>query len=55
MKVIVKWENHKRVYTIGIAHFLKELGIDVDNAKIEKTITKLLEQQEMADASEHQE
>lgn len=47
MIVLVKWQEHDRSYTIGISRFLKELNLNVDNAKIEQTIKKLLEQEEM--------
>lgn len=47
MIVLVKWKEHDRQYTIGINKFFDKLGIDVDNAKIEQTIKKLLEQQEL--------
>ncbi len=47
MIVLVRWEDHDRQYTIGINKFFDKLDIDVDNAKIEQTIKKLLEQEEM--------
>ena len=46
MIVLVKWTTHNRQYSIGLQEFLKQLDIDVDNAKIELTVKKLLEQQE---------
>lgn len=52
MIVLVKWQEHNRQYTIGINKFFDKLGIDVDNAKIEQTIKKLLEQEEMDGESE---
>lgn len=47
MIVLVKWEEHDRQYTIGLNQFLDKLGVNVDNAKIQLTIKKLLEQEEM--------
>lgn len=47
MIVLVKWTEHDRQYTIGINKFLQRLGVDVDDAKIQQTIKKLLEQEEM--------
>jgi len=47
MKIVVSWEIHDREYTIGVIPFLKAMGIDVDDATIEKTTKKLLEQEEM--------
>ncbi len=47
MIVLVKWHEHDRTYTIGIQAFLKKLGADVDDAKIQETVKKLLEQEEM--------
>lgn len=47
MIVLVKWNEHDRQYTIGLSRFLKELGVDVEDAKIELTLKKLLEQEEM--------
>jgi hypothetical protein len=32
---------------MGLLEFLKQANLDVDNAKIEQTIKKLLEQQEL--------
>jgi len=47
MIVLVRWQEHDRQYTIGLQQFLKKAGIDVKNEKIEATIKKLLEQEEM--------
>ena len=47
MKIVVSWTEHERQYSIGVIPFLKAMGIDVDNATIEKTTKKLLEQEEM--------
>lgn len=47
MIVLVKWAEHDRMYSMGLQPFLKQLGLDVDNAIIELTIKKLLEQQEL--------
>lgn len=47
MIVLVKWQEHDRAYSIGLQEFLKKLDIDVDDAKIQATIKKLLEQEEM--------
>jgi hypothetical protein len=47
MIVVVKWQEHDRMYTIGLKEFLKKLNVDVNDAKIELTIKKLLEQQEL--------
>jgi len=47
MIVLVKWQDHDRTYTLGLQAFLKELDINVDNAKIQATVKKLLEQEEM--------
>lgn len=47
MKIVVSWTEHEREYTIGVLPFLKAMGINVDNATIEKTTKKLLEQEEM--------
>ena len=47
MKVIVSWEDHDRIYEIGIIRFLQKMGIDADEQKIKTTAKKLLEQEEM--------
>lgn len=47
MIVRVEWQEHDRVYTIGIQEFLKRLGLDVKNETIVNTIKKLLEQEDM--------
>lgn len=47
MIVLVKWQEHDRQYSIGLKQFLDKLGVDVKNEKIEATIKKLLEQQEL--------
>jgi len=44
--VLVKWEEHDRIYSMGLLEFLKQANLDVDNAKIEATVKRLLEQQE---------
>ena len=49
MIVKVEFEDHDRVYTIGIQSFLKKLKIDVKDEQIVRTIKKLLEQEEMHD------
>lgn len=47
MIVLVKWTEHDRQYTIGINKFLDKLGVNVEDEKIQLTIKKLLEQEEM--------
>lgn len=47
MIVLVKWHEHDRTYTIGLHAFLKKLDVDVDDAKIQETVKKLLEQEDM--------
>lgn len=47
MIVLVKWTAHNRQYSIGLQEFLKQLDIDVKNEKIEATVKRLLEQEEM--------
>lgn len=47
MIVLVKWTAHNRQYSIGLQEFLKQLDIDVKNEKIEQTVKRLLEQQEL--------
>ena len=55
MKVLVKWNNHDRVYSIGIQRLFRVLNIDVNDAQIETAIKQLLEQEEMErEYSEHQ-
>jgi len=47
MKIVVSWQEHEREYTIGVIPFLKAMGVDVDDATIEQTTKKLLEQEDM--------
>jgi len=47
MIVLVKWQEHDRMYSIGLKAFLAKLDIDVDDATIEKTVKQLLEQEEL--------
>jgi len=55
MKVFVKWNEHDRLYSVGIQRFLKSLDINVDDAQIISAIKNLLEQEEMqGEHSEHQ-
>lgn len=47
MKVIVKWAEHDRVYSIGLQKFLKCLHLEVTDDEIKNAIKRLLEQEEM--------
>jgi len=52
MIVKVEWTEHNRKYTIGIKQFLKELGLDIPDEQIQKTIIKLLNQNELEQTDE---
>lgn len=47
MRVLVKWNNHNRIYSIGIQRLFEVMNIDVNDAQIETAIKQLLEQEEM--------
>lgn len=46
MRVTISWTTHDRRYTISLAEFLKQMGIDATDAQIKAAARKLLEQNE---------
>jgi hypothetical protein len=47
MRLYISWASHNRKYSIGVAEFLKQMGIEVTDEQLVATAKKLLEQQEV--------